>query len=60
MANPSRPTSPWPTSALGLVAATSDEGSPKASSQENKDTLDHLRVDHSSQAITHAIIDVLP
>ena len=53
-------TSPWPTSAPGLVAATSGVGSPKASSREDKDTVDLPPADCASQATTQAIVDVLP
>ena len=60
MASTSPPTSPLPTSAPGLVAATSGEGSPKASSREDKDALDLPPVDRASQATAMAIVDVLP
>ena len=53
-------TSPWPTSAPGLVAATSGVGSPKASSCEDKDALDLPSEGQESQATTQAIADVLP
>ena len=53
-------TSPWPTSAPGLVAATSGVDSPKASSREDKDTVDLPPGDCASQATTQAIVDVLP
>ena len=49
MASTSPPTSPLPTSVPELVAATSDEGSPKASSREDKDALDLPPVDCASQ-----------
>ena len=60
MASTSPPSSPWPTSAPGLIAATSDEGSPKVSSREDKDALDLPPVDRASQATAMAIVDVLP
>ena len=53
-------TSPGPTSPPMLVAATSDEGGPKACSHEDKDALDLPPVDRASQATTQAIVDVLP
>ena len=53
-------TSPLPTSAPELVAATSDEGSPKAISREDKDALDLSPVDCASQTTAIAIVDVLP
>ena len=43
-----------------LVAATSDEGGPKACSHEDKDTLDLPPVDCANQVTTQAIVDVLP
>ena len=60
MASTSPRTSSWPTSAPGLVAATSDEGSPKASSREDKGAPDLPSVDCASQATATAIVDVLP
>ena len=60
MASTSPRTPPLPTSAPELVAATSEEGSPKASSREDKDALDLSPVDCASQATAMAIIDVLP
>ena len=60
IANPPPRTSPWQTSAPGLVAATGDEVSPEAGSRENIDTLDIPPVGRASQAITQAIVDVLP
>ena len=60
IASTSLGTSPWPTSAPGLVAATSGVGSPKASSHGEKDAVDLPPVDQASQAATQAIIDVLP
>ena len=59
MASTSPRTSLWPTSAPGLIAATGDEGSPKASSREDNDALDLSPVDRTSQATTQAIVDVL-
>ena len=58
MASTSPRTSPLPTSAPELVAITSDEGSPKASSREDKDALDLSPMDGVSQATAMAIIDV--
>ena len=52
--------SQWPTSAPELVATTSDKGSPKASSQENKDTLELPAVVRASQAITRDVLPQLP
>ena len=52
--------SPSLTSSPVLVATTGDKGSTKASSQENKDAIDLPPVDRTSQAITQAIVDVLP
>ena len=61
MASTSPPTSPLPTSAPELVAATSAEGGAKAtSSREDSDVLDLLPVDRASQATAMAIVDVLP
>ena len=60
MASTSPRTSPLPTSAPGLVAATSNEGNPKASSREDTDALDLPPVDCASQATAMAIVDVLP
>ena len=60
MASTSPPTSPLPTSVPELVAATSDEGSPKAISREDKDALDLPPVDCASQSIAMAIVDMLP
>ena len=60
MASTSLRTSPLPTSASGLLAATSDEGSLKASSRQDKDALDLSPVDCASQATAMAIVDVLP
>ena len=60
MASMSPRTSPLPTSAPGLVAATSDQSSPKTSSREDKDALDLPPVDRASQATAMAIVDVLP
>ena len=60
MASTSPRTLPLPTSAPEQVAATSDEGSPKASSREDKDALDLPPVDCASQATAMAIVDVLP
>ena len=60
MASTSPRTSPRPTSAPGLIAATSDEGTPKASSCEDKGALELPPVDRASQATTQAIVDVLP
>ena len=53
-------TSPGPTSVPGLVAATIEEGSPEASSREDKDAVDLPLVDCASQATSQAIVDVLP
>ena len=60
MVNTSPRTSPWPASAPGPVAATSNEGSPKASSREDKDTPDLPSLDPTNQATTTAIVNVLP
>ena len=61
MASTSQGTSPLPTSAPGLVTATSDDGGPNAtSSREDKDGLDLPPVDRASQTTTQAIVDVLP
>ena len=60
MASTPHRTSPWPTSVPELVAATSDEGSPKASSCEDKGALELPPLDRASQATTQAIVDVLP
>ena len=60
MASTSPRTSPWPTSVPGLLAATSDEGSPKASSCEDKDALDPSPVDRTSQAIVDVLPQLLP
>ena len=60
MASTSPCTSPWPTSAPGLVAATSDEGSPEASSREDKGTPDLPSSDRISQATATATVNVLP
>ena len=60
MASTSPRTSPRQTSAPGLIAATSDEGTPKASSCEDKGALELPPVDRASQATTQAIVDVLP
>ena len=43
-----------------LVAATSDEGGPKACSHEDKDALDPPPVDCANQVTTQAIVDVPP
>jgi hypothetical protein len=48
-------TSLWLTSAPELVAATGDEGNPKAGSHEGKDTLDLLPVGCAIQANIMAI-----
>ena len=60
IANLSPRTSPLPTSGPGLVAASSDEGSLKASSREDKDTLDLPPVDRPCEANAMATVDVLP
>ena len=60
IASTSLPTSPLPTSAPELVAATSVEGSLKASSHEDKDALDLPPVDCASRETAMAIVDVLP
>ena len=60
MASTSPRTSPLPTSVPELVAATSCEGSPKASSREDTDALDLPPVDCASQATAMAIVGVLP
>ena len=60
MASTSPRTSPGPTSAPGLVAATSDEGGPKASSREGKGTPNLPSLDRTSQATATAIVNVLP
>ena len=60
MVNTSPRTSPGPTSAPGPVAATSDEGSPKASSREDKGTPDLPSLDRASQAAATAAVNVLP
>ena len=60
MVNTSPRTSPWLTSAPGLVSATGDEGSLKASSREDKDTPDLPSLDRASQAAATAIVNVLP
>ena len=60
MASMSPHTSPLPSSALGSVAATSDQDSPKASSREDKDALELPPVDRTSQATAMAIADLLP
>ena len=60
MASMSPRTSPMLTSTPGLVAATSDQSSPKASSHEDKDALDLPPVDRASQATAMAIVDLLP
>ena len=60
IANLSPRTSPWPTSGPGLVAASSDEGSLKASSRDDKDALDLPLADRPCEANTLATGDVLP
>lgn len=60
MANPSPRTSPLMTSEPGLVAATSNVGSPKASSREDKDALDLPPADRPSEANTMATVAVPP
>ena len=52
MASTSPRTSPRTTSAPGLIAATSDEGTLKASSREDKGALELSPVDRASQATT--------
>ena len=60
-ASTSQGTSPRPTCAPGLVAATSDGGGAEAtSSREDNDDLDLLPADRASQTTTQAIVDVLP
>ena len=51
MASTSPRTSPWPTSAPGLVAPTSDV---------DKDALDLFPLDRASQATTQINVDALP
>ena len=60
MVNTSLRTSPGPASPPGLVSATGDEGSLKASSREDKGTPDPPSVDRASQATATAILNVLP
>ena len=60
LATTSLGTSPWPTSAPELGAATKVEGTPKAGSCKDKDALDPPSVNRASHANTMATSDLPP